>query len=322
MPVPFILDTDSAQDDCVALLFALLDPEADLRAVTMVAGNVGFDRQVHNAAMTLAVADQVGSCPLFLGCDKPLMRAWEGAEDVHGDGSGGLRMEIPDGVIAEEGAVDALVRMTREAPGELSVVAIGPLTNIAAACIADRTFPERVKSLYIMGGSNNGRGNITPAAEFNFYVDPEAAQIVFDAGFSDIVVLTWDPVTLTDALLPRERYDALCAIDTPMARFFKALCDHTIAYDESVGVAGSTHPDSLTLQCLLHPELIVAEAPYRVDIETSSPLTRGYSVMAWDKFAVAANARVIERADGEAFFERLRALLETPITPALPIAGL
>ncbi|WP_265087369.1 nucleoside hydrolase [Nanchangia anserum] len=162
MAVPFILDTDSAQDDCVAILFGLLDPAADLRAITMVAGNVGFDRQVHNAAMTLAVADKVGACPIHLGCSRPLMRAWEGAEDVHGDGSGGLSMDVPDGMVSNEGAVDALLRMTSEEPGELSIVAIGPLTNIAAACIADRTFPQRVKSLYIMGGSNNGVATSPP----------------------------------------------------------------------------------------------------------------------------------------------------------------
>ncbi|MDO4613120.1 MAG: nucleoside hydrolase [Actinomycetaceae bacterium] len=320
--VPFILDTDSAQDDCVAILFGLLDPVADMRAITMVAGNVGFEEQVRNAAMTLAVADRLDHCPIHRGCTQPLTRAWASASDVHGDGAGGMTMCIPEGMVSTTHAVDAMLELTSQHPGEISLVCIGPLTNVAAAVIKDRSFVERVKSVYIMGGSNNGRGNITAAAEFNFYVDPEAAQIVFEAGFANVVVVTWDPLTLRDGLLPRSEYEKLTQLGTPLARFFKKLCDHTLAYDESVGVPGSTHPDSLTLACLLHPELIVASSPYRVDVETSSELTRGYSNMQWDKFDAIPNAHVVEAADSKAFFARLRDLLSTATTPALPITGL
>lgn len=321
-PVPIIIDTDTAQDDCVTILLGLLDPEADLRAITMVAGNVGFDQQVANAHLTLNVAGRLGDVPVHVGCRQPILREWESAEDVHGDGSGGLSMDFSGVDTAAEHAVDALLRLTAEAPGELNIVAIGPLTNLAVATVMDRTFPSRVKSLSIMGGSNNGRGNITPSAEFNFYVDPEAAQIVLDAGFPDVRIIPWDPVTLRDATFVRPDYDRLCALGTPLARFFQRMCDATIDYDESVGVDGSTHPDSLTLAQLLHPELVLASAGYRVDVETTSTLTRGMSTMAWEKFGLVPNATVVEKVDTAGFYAVLTSMLSRQTTPVRPISGM
>jgi purine nucleosidase len=322
MPIPVIIDTDTAQDDCITILLALLDPAADLRAITMVAGNVGFDQQVANAHLTLNVAGRLGQVPVHLGCRRPMLREWESAEDVHGDGSGGLSMDAAGVEMAGEHAVNALLRLTAEAPGELSIVAIGPLTNLAMAVVMDPGFAGRVKSLYVMGGSNNGRGNITPSAEFNFYVDPEAAQVVLDAGFADLRIVPWAPLTLRDATFARPDYDRLCALGTPLSRFFQRMCDATIDYDESVGVNGSTHPDSLTMAVLLHPELVQAQSGYRVDVETSSALTRGMSTMAWGKFGLVPNAQVVEAVDSAAFFEVLRRLLGTPTVPTRPIAGL
>jgi purine nucleosidase len=322
MPIPVIIDTDTAQDDCITILLALLDPAADLRAITMVAGNVGFDQQVANAHLTLNVAGRLGQVPVHLGCRRPMLREWESAEDVHGDGSGGLSMDAAGVEMAGEHAVNALLRLTAEAAGELSIVAIGPLTNLAMAVVMDPGFAGRVKSLYVMGGSNNGRGNITPSAEFNFYVDPEAAQVVLDAGFADLRIVPWAPLTLRDATFARPDYDRLCALGTPLSRFFQRMCDATIDYDESVGVNGSTHPDSLTMAVLLHPELVQAQAGYRVDVETSSALTRGMSTMAWGKFGLVPNAQVVEAVDSAAFFEVLRRLLGTPTVPTRPIAGL
>ncbi|WP_168583601.1 nucleoside hydrolase [Gephyromycinifex aptenodytis] len=322
MAIPVILDTDTAQDDCVAILLALMDPACDLRAITMVAGNVGFQQQVQNAQLTLNVTGRLDEVPIHLGCTQPLLREWVSAENVHGDGSGGLRTDLSDAKLSSEHGVDALIRITAADPGNVSVVAIGPLTNIASAIAKDRAFVRNVKSLYIMGGSNNGRGNVTPSAEYNFFVDPEAAQIVFTAGFEDIHVLTWDPVTIDDATITRDVYNTMTEKQTPIAKFFKAMCDTTMAFNESVGIDGSTHPDSATLACLLHPEMVLSSGRYRVDVETRSELTRGFSAMAWDKFEIEPNATVVEKFDHDAFFALLDSILASETTPSVAIEGI
>ena len=314
MTVPLVIDTDTAQDDCVALLVGLLDPAADLRAITMVAGNVGFERQVLNAHLTLRVAGRLGDVPIHLGCRRPLTREWVSAENVHGDGAGGLDMDFDDLHVSPEHGVDALIRLAAESPGELTIVCIGPLTNIAMAAIKDPRFVQDVKALYIMGGSNNARGNITAAAEYNFYVDPEAAKTVFEAGF-EIVVVPWAPLTLNDAVFSRAQLAEIAAIGTPLSDFFVRIVSTTLEFDESVGIPGSTHPDSLTAAVLLHPELALASARYAVDIETSSELTRGYSAMSWGVHGLDANATVVESADAAGFFGLICTLLATPTTP-------
>jgi purine nucleosidase len=319
--IPFILDTDTAQDDCVAILLGVLDPVADLRAITMVAGNVGFDQQSENALMTLSVAGVLGDYPVYLGCRRPMVRTWVSAENVHGDGVGGLSMNT-DGVAPEsEHAVDALLRLTSESPGELNIVAIGPLTNIAMAVVKDPSFPSRVKHLFIMGGSNNARGNITAAAEFNFYVDPDAAKIVFDAGF-DITVVPWEPLTVRDAIFSRAQMAEIGQQGSPVAKFFAQVCEATLEFDESVGIPGSSHPDSLTVAIMLHPELVTKSAPYAVDIEADSELTRGYSAMSWGIHGHKPNARVIEAVDGPAFFSYLKEQMAHSTIPSRPIIGL
>ena len=313
--IPLIIDTDTAQDDCVALLVGLLDPAADLRGITMVAGNVGFERQVLNAWMTLSVAGRLGGVPVFLGCRRPMVREWVSAENVHGDGAGGLTMDF-DGLEAEsEHGVDALIRLAAEAPGEVSVVAIGPLTNIAMAAVKDPDFVTNVKHLFIMGGSNNARGNITAAAEYNFYVDPEAAKTVFEAGF-DITVVPWAPLTLNDAVFSRDQIAAIGALGTPLGSFFERVVSSTLAFDESVGIPGSTHPDSLTAAVLLHPELVTGENTYAVDIETASDLTRGYAAMSWGVHGLTDNARVIESIDSAGFASYLTELFARETTPS------
>ena len=315
MSIPLVIDTDTAQDDCVALLVGLLDPAADLRAITMVAGNVGFERQVLNAHLTLSVAGRLGDVPLHLGCRRPLTREWVSAENVHGDGAGGLDMDFDDLDVSGEHGVDALIRLAAEAPGELTIVCIGPLTNIAMAAIKDPRFVDNVKALYIMGGSNNARGNITAAAEYNFYVDPEAAKTVFEAGF-DIVVVPWAPLTLNDAVFSREQLADIATIGTPLSDFFVRVVSTTLEFDERVGIPGSTHPDSLTAAVLLHPELVLAASGYAVDIETSSDLTRGYSAMSWGVHGLEANASIVESVDAAGFYGYIRALLATPTTPS------
>jgi inosine-uridine nucleoside N-ribohydrolase len=312
--IPLVIDTDTAQDDCIALLVGLLDPRADLRAVTMVAGNVDFGDQVRNAYLTCNVAGRLGDVPVHLGCRRPMVRPWGSAENVHGDGAGGLTMDMTGCDPESEHAVDALIRLAGENPGELSIVAIGPLTNIATAVVKDPDFARNVKTLYVMGGSNNARGNITAAAEFNFWVDPEAAKAVFAAGF-EVVVVPWAPLTLDRAVFAQPELDEIAALGTPLSEFFTRVCAATLEFDRSVGIDGTTHPDSLTAAVLMHPELVRRSARYHVDVETAGELTRGYAAMSWGVHGLEPNATVIEDIDAAAFFAYIKDLLATPTRP-------
>jgi purine nucleosidase len=320
VPIPLVIDTDTAQDDCVALLVGLLDPAADLKAVTMGAGNVGFDPQVRNAFLTMAVAGRLGDVPVHLGCRQPMVRPWVSAENVHGDGVGGLRIDMTGCEPHPEHAVDALIRLAAEHAGELCIVAIGPLSNIAMAAAKDPHFVTNVKALYVMGGSNNGRGNITAAAEFNFYVDPEAAKAVMAAGFP-MVIVPWDRLTLRDAVFGQDRLESIAAVGTPLSDFFTRIVATTLDFDRRVGIDGSTHPDSLTAAVLLHPELVTASDRYHVDVEAGSELTRGYSAMSWGVHGLQPTATVIDAVDPDGFFDYIRGLLARRTEPSRPVLG-
>ena len=309
MPIPLLIDTDTAADDCFALLVGLLDPRADLKAITMVAGNVGFDQQVDNAFLTVGLAGRLGEVPVHLGARDPLEREWLSASDVHGDGVGGLMRGDDGHSPAEEHAVDAMVRLAREHRGELRIVAIGPLTNIALAIRKDPEFAANLGALYVMGGSINARGNITPAAEYNIYVDPEAADIVFSAGIADVVVISWDPLTITDAVFDRSRIERIAALDTPLSRFFVRANQATFDFDEAAGIGGSSHCDSLTALLAIDRSYATAEGRYRLEVETEGTITRGATVFDWQ--SEDNNVTAIETADGERFFDYMLALLAT-----------
>ncbi len=307
MAIPLVIDTDTAADDCFALLVGLLDPRADLLAITMVAGNVGFDQQVDNAFLTLGLADRLGEVPVHLGARTPLLREWRSADEVHGDGVGGLKRPADGQLPSDEPAVDALIRLARENRGALRLVAIGPLTNIALAIRKDPEFVDNVASLYVMGGSINARGNVTPAAEYNIYVDPEAAQIVFSAGFVDVTVISWDPLTLRDAIFGQAQIDRIAALDTPLSRFFVRANRATFDFDVSVGIGGSSHCDSLSVLLCLDRSYVLAERRYLLDVETQGLLTRGATVFDWQ--SEQTNVTAIERIDADRFFRYMLEML-------------
>lgn len=308
-PIPLVVDTDTAADDCFALLIALLDPRADLRAITIVAGNVGFAQQVDNAFLTLEKAGRVGEVPVHLGAQSPLVSPWVSATDVHGDdGVGGQRRTNAEQPSTEH-AVDALVRLARLHAGSLKIVAIGPLTNLALATRIDPDFSSNVAELVIMGGSLNGRGNITPAAEYNIYVDPEAADIVVRGGFPRVRFVTWDPLTITHAVFGPGRIAEIEALGTGLGAFFVRANRATYAFDVAAGLGGSTHPDSLAVALAIDPALALAERPYRVSVELRGEHTRGATVFDWRATNADANATAVHAVDGEAFFSYVRAIL-------------
>ena len=299
--IPLVVDTDTAADDCFALLVALLHPRADLKAITIVGGNVGFEQQVHNAFLTLEVAGRLGEVPVHLGSAEPLYRDWVSAEDVHGDGVGGQRRSN-DAVPEPEGAVDALVRLSKEYEGELSLVCIGPLTNLALALRKDPAMAARLKQVVVMGGSINARGNITPAAEYNIYVDPEAAAAVLAAGIPSLRFVTWDPLTLQQAVLGPERLARIEALGTRLSQFFVTANHITYDFDVAAGLGGSTHPDTLSVLVALDDAVVTSERPYLVGVETTGILTAGATVFDWRVAPEDCNATAIESIDEELLF--------------------
>jgi purine nucleosidase len=237
-----IVDTDTAGDDVFSLLIALRDPRAGLEAITVCCGNVAFEQEVENALYTVEMAGRAGDVPVYGGCAEPLIAEWVGAEYVHGqDGMGDS--SFPRAIQRPEPhhAVDELVRRIDESPGELTILAQAPLTNLAAAVTRDPSIAGKVARLYVMGG---GEGNITPAAEYNFFVDPEAAKIVLNAGFP-LTLFTWS-LTRTHGVFDDAKLARIEALGTPLAEFFGQVNRKAREFDDQVNhLGGSTHPDSM-----------------------------------------------------------------------------
>jgi purine nucleosidase len=234
---------------------------------------------------------------VYAGCDRPLLAEWVGAEYVHGQDGMGDSFFAPAQQRAEpEHAVDELIRRADAAPGELTILAQAPLTNIAAAVVRDPSFAQKVKRLYVMGG---GVGNITPAAEFNFYVDPEAAKIVFKAGFA-ITLFTWT-LTLSHGVFFDDDLARIDEIDTELARFYRQVTRKAEEFERSVGVPGTTHPDSMVAAAIVEPSLVLKTREAFVDVETAGELTRGFSHI--DFASAAPNCTVVEDYDTQSFLE-------------------
>jgi purine nucleosidase len=294
-----IVDTDTAGDDVFSLLIALLHPKVQLDAITVCCGNVRFEQEVENALYTVETAGRSGEVPVYAGCAEPLLAEWVGAEYVHGqDGMGDSFFPKAKQRPEPEHAVDELVRRINESPGELTILAQAPLTNIAAAVVRDPSIAQKVKRLYVMGG---GLGNITPAAEFNFYVDPEAAKIVFAAGFA-ITLFTWT-LSLSHGVFSDDKLEQVHALDTPRARFFEQVNRKALEYERSTGIPGSAHPDSMVAAAIVEPGLVKGGRECFVDVETQGELTRGYSLIdTLGRLGRAPNAYVVEDYDTDGFF--------------------
>lgn len=305
-PRKIIIDTDPGQDDAVAILLALASPEElEVLAVTAVAGNVPLPLTARNARVVceLAGATQV---PVHAGADRPLARPLVTAEHIHGKtGLDGADLPDPAMPLAALGGVEAIVHhVRREPPGTVTLCTLGPLTNVAAAFRAAPEIADRLAGIAMMGGAYFEVGNITPAAEFNIYVDPEAAADVFASGV-DLTVL---PLDVTHkALITQPRLEAIAGIGTPVARAVAGWLDFYERFDlEKYGSAGGPLHDPCVIAYLLRPDLFRGRQ-INVEIETGSDLTLGMTVADWwgvtDR---APNARFIGDLDADAFFALLR----------------
>lgn len=303
-PRKIIIDTDPGQDDAVAILLALASPELEVLGITCVAGNVPLALTSHNALQVCELAGRP-DIPVFAGCDRPLKQALVTAEHVHGkSGLDGADLPEPTMTLQDGHAVDFLIEtLRREAPGSVTLTPLGPLTNVASALTKAPDIADRIAAIVLMGGAYFEVGNITPAAEFNIYVDPEAAEIVFKSGI-DITVI---PLDLTHkALITQDRNDAIRAIDTPVARAVAGWTSFFERFDkEKYGSPGAPLHDPCTIGWLLAPELF-AGRHINVEIEVNSPLTRGMTVADWWRVTDRpANALFLKDLDAEGLFSLL-----------------
>ena len=279
-------------------------PGIDLEAITVVAGNVYLDQAVTNALLT--VENSGGEAPVYVGADRPLIRELVTAHYVHGeDGMGNGHFSPPKIEARSEHAVDVIVDLATKFTGELEIVAQGPLTNIALAYMKDPSLPQKVKRLWIMGGANNSLGNITPAAEFNFYVDPEAAHMVLNAGFATTLV-PWD-VCVLDGIIMGDELQQIIDMCTPCSEFYLQANKAAWHYvREVMHIDGISHPDALTIAMAIDERVKTESIHCFVDVEYRSELTRGYSLV--DQGRVLdrePNTEVVLRADKDLFTEML-----------------
>jgi len=273
-----IIDTDPGQDDAVAILLALASPELEVISLTAVAGNVPLALTQRNARIIVELAGK--STPVYAGADRPLTRKLVTAEHVHGKtGLNGIVLPDPTHPLQDQHAVDHIIDTLRSHPsGSITLCPLGPLTNIATAFQRAPDIIARVAEIVLMGGGCFEGGNITPAAEFNIYVDPEAADIVFQSGVPIVVM----PLDVTHkALTSRAWIEAMRALGTPVGQAVASWTDFFERFDTAkYGSDGAPLHDPCVIAYLIDPSLFTGRH-INVQIETASPLTLGMTVADW-----------------------------------------
>jgi purine nucleosidase len=283
---PIIIDTDTASDDAVALIMALRSPSVEVKAITTVAGNVTVEQATRNALFTVELCG--AEVPVFSGAAKPLERQLQTADWFHGqDGLGDHGYASSVRTTASGDAVDALIEAVQSTPG-IEIITLGPLTNLALAL---ERWPALARSLgrcVVMGGAPCCEGNVTPAAEFNIWVDPEAARTVFTSG-APIEMIGWH-LSRFDAVLNELEIQELLALETPLAEFaIRANSTAAAAYHTQTGEYGISLPDPVAMAVLIDPKLKLDVSRHYVAIECNSELSRGMTVV--DRLDVAADPR-------------------------------
>ena len=300
-PQKLIIDTDPGQDDAVAILLALASPEIDLLGITTVAGNVPLALTEVNARKICDLAGRQ-DMPVFAGADRPLERKLVTAEHVHGrTGLDGPDLPDPVTPLQDRHAVDFIIQTIRSEPaGRVTIAQVGPLTNIALALRKAPDIASRIKQIVMMGGGCFEGGNITPAAEFNIYVDPEAAAEVFAAG----IPITMMPLDVTHkAMTTAVRTDAIRATGTRTAIAVAEMLEFFERFDEEkYGSDGGPLHDPCTVAWMIRPDMFSGRH-CNVEIETQSQLTTGMTVIDWWQVSGRPhNAFVVGDLDADGFF--------------------
>lgn len=283
----FLIDTDTASDDAVALIMALRHPDVRVAAVTVVGGNVPLEQATRNALYTAELCG-AADVPVYAGAARPLLREPEHAEWFHGaDGLGDQGYPSAKSCCRREHATDAILSTIEQNPG-LTLVTLGPLTNVALALAREPGIVSRVARCVVMGGNPCCEGNVTPAAEYNMWVDPEAARMVLRSGLP-IELVGWQLCRGQANLSEGEIADAR-RIDTPLARFAIDCNRSAMAANRAqTGDIGLALPDPVAMAVALDPSVCTSASVHRVEVETGSELTRGMTVV--DRLNVSGDAR-------------------------------
>jgi len=309
MPKRIIIDTDPGVDDALTFLLALASPEIKLEALTTTQGNVTVDKATRNALSVLELC-HASHIPVAAGSMYPLVQPLRASADVHGEsGIGNAQMPTPQSKTVMGHAVNFLIEKVLAEPNEISIFPIGPLTNIAIAIRKEPKFAKAVKELVIMGGAIHESGNMTPQAEFNIFVDPHAAHIVFHSG----IPITLIPLDVTHkCLLRQEHIERLLKIHSPISSFIRDAMETYLPASYEKGFEGSALHDPLTLATIITPELLTLKE-YYVDVDISGGVSMGKTFA--DIFNImkkSANMKVAMNVRGddfvELFLQRMEAL--------------
>ena len=306
MPRPFFIDTDTGSDDAVALLIALTHPGIDIVGISVVAGNVPLELGLQNALYTREICERL-DVPVYTGEAAPLVLPLTTAQNVHGtDGMGDIGLDL-QGRSADPGhAVDKLLEASHEHAGELTLVTLGPLTNVARALERDPSLPERIPRTVVMGAVADHVGNITPVAEYNMWADPHAVDVVLRSGLQ-LEFVGWD-ISRHYTVIDSELAAQLRAIGTKRAEFcidINAVVAQFCATETKL--SGFDLPDPVTMAYAIDPLVATEARRLHLEVETESELTRGMVVMDLLEFMDRPpNALVVTAADRERFLDMLR----------------
>jgi len=286
VPRAFLIDTDTASDDAVALIMALRAPDVRVVAITTVAGNVSVVQSTRNALYTVELCG--ANVPVYQGADKPLLRTYQNATWFHGhDGLGDHDYPAPRQSAEGGHAVDAIIEAIEANPG-IVMVTLGPLTNVALALAKKPEIAAKVKRCVVMGGAPCCEGNVTPAAEYNIWVDPEAAGMVMRSGLP-VELVGWH-LSRGDAVVRPDDVARVLGFNNPLAKFAIECNSHARkAYKVQTGEDGICLPDPVAMSIALDPSIGTDCSEHFIEVETQSELTRGMTVI--DRLNVAADER-------------------------------
>ncbi|MCY4063559.1 MAG: nucleoside hydrolase [Chloroflexi bacterium] len=288
MPRPFLIDTDAGSDDAVAILMALRCADVDVRAITVVAGNVPLPQGLVNSLYFTELCDT--DVPVHAGAAGPMLREYVSADWFHGaDGLGdwGDRYQPQRATASDMHAIDAIIETARSTE-DLVIVTLGPLTNLALALSKAPDIVPLVSRCVVMGGAACTNGNVTPAAEYNIWCDPEAARIVFRSGLP-IEMVGWE-FSIGEFVLSLDDIEFVRSIKTPYADFtIDCNINGMRGYEIQTGEIGISLPDGVAMAVAIDPTICTASSHHYVDVECDSELTRGMTVV--DKLNLADDER-------------------------------